>query len=356
MGIVLNWARTNEDGNHAPSVQVFYESSPLQALPDTEITVRNVVPGRAYRIQELLSSRGPDSNAESWTEGLSTNAYRDTVYWPVSNISALPFTRDAFVSNVDIYPHHSRVSANVYAIRFVTRPPSISLSGFNDSVSFGLFLESNIDTFTSVNVTAVGNVLTYASPPFVELGYEYEFDNSDNFPAYDIQLVDTEGYVLTSADETGVLRFTLDDPSLVGTDVYVQTTQDAENNTSLPMRVRNGRKKKYYTELGNISFSNLFSDGFKTYVFQTSVDPTYDKYDAFVTMRTSHTGLYITSHMYVHSLEMKTYPRPSRIDISNFTKNQNTVRFEFPDDYKVGLVFRLVRDVSLRDMYQRILY
>lgn len=358
MGIVLNWATTNEDDNPAPRVQVFYESSPIQSSPDADILIQNVVPGRAYRIKELLSARGPDSNAENWSEGLTTNAYRDYFYWPVSNLDSSLFTRYALVSNVDIYPHHSRVSANVYAIRFVTRPSSATLAGFTDqTLSFSLFLESNIDTLTSVHVgLSESNVLTYDSyPVFVDLGYDYEFDNSDHFPIYDIQLVDNNENVLASTDESGVLRFTLDSPALVGTDIYVQQMPFAQTNPRPVMRVRDGRKKKSYTELGTIAFSELFSNEFKMFVFETQVDPTYDKYDAFVTMRTS-SDLYITSHMYAHTLEMRSYPRPTTIVISQFDKNADTVHFQFPDDYKVGLVFDLVRDVSLHTMYQRIIY
>jgi hypothetical protein len=358
--IYLNWSRTNDYDQSAPDTQTFDETQngariPLQTLPEANVIVQNTVPGRSYRIKELVSSNVGGVN---WSIGMSSNAYRETYYWPVSNLDTTPYTRDALVSNVNVYPHHSRVSANTYALRLVTRPPSVDLASVDDTMSFGLFLESNIDPLTTVTVGLDdSNLFTFDPlPQFVELGYDYEFDNSNNHLNFQLQLIDQNQNVLVNSDSNGILRFNLENQALVGTDIYAVQTTNAETNASSPMTVRDGRNKRFYNELGNLSFAELFSNGFRTYVFEANVDPSYVKYDAFLTMRNSN-DLYVTSHMYQHTVEMKTYPPPSSIDIYDLRKTPSEgVRFEYQNDYTVGLRFRLVRDVSLRDMYQRILY
>lgn len=358
MGIPLYWSRLNDNGQVAPRLQTFEEKLdgarfPLQTMPDANVTVYNVVPGRAYRIDTLRSYR---ESGEPWSTGMSTNDFQKTFYWPVSDMSATPFTRESLIANIDYFPHFSRFADDHYAVRVVTRPPSEPLNG-NFEMSFGVFLEANIETLTvTVGRDPESNLLTfYNAPEYVELGYEYTFDNSSHHTDLPIQLVNSERELLVSADPTtGVLTFTLDDPALLGNPVYVISDQ---LNTSPAMTVRDGRGKRTFTELGNLSFSALFSDGFRTHVFEVSnVDTSYALYDAFFTTRLNH-DLYVTSHMYAHTVRMRTYAPPTRIEISDFQKTgTNRLRFEYPNHLTVGLVFRLTRDVSLRDMYQRILY
>ena len=358
----LLWVRRTDDDLEAPNVQSFDETfegvrAPLQQYPDVTITVRNTVPGKAYRVREILPQ---NSTGDTWSTGFSyNNDYKYTYYWPVSNLSGEAFTRDQLKSNVSFYPHHSRMTDNLYALRILTRPTSRALQGVPNEVSFGLFLESNIDPVTNIPIGVdedAGNVYTFDSPNHIELGYMYNFDNSNFADTFPMQLVDADNNLLVSADSTGVLTVLLDDPGLIGKDVHVQEVGREVENTGPPMRVRDGRGKKYYTEPGNISFNELFSNGFKQFVFETDVDPSYDKYDVFVTMRTRREK-YVTSHDYVHTIRPMNYSPPNRIAIDNFEKtNTDAVRFEYRDDYTVGLVFRLVKDVSLQTMYQKIIY
>lgn len=353
----LLWVRRTDDDLEAPKVQSFDETlggvrAPLQQFPDITITVQNTVPGKAYRVREIL----PQNNAgDTWSTGFSYNDYKDIYYWPVSNLSGEAFTRDQLVSNVNFYPHHSRMTESHYALRVLTRPTSSALQSHDDELTFGLFLESNIDPVTTIPIGLSGNVYTFVSPENIDLGYLYNFDNSNFVDTHPMQLVDSNNTLLASADSNGVLTVVLDDPGLIGQDVYVQEVGKLQN-TGPPMRVRDGRGKKYYTEPGNISFNELFSNGFRQFVFETDVDPSYDKYDVFVTMRTRGEK-YVTSHKYSHTIRPMVYSPPNRIAIENFEKTDpDAVRFEYRDDYTVGLVFRLVKDVSLQTMYQKLLY
>lgn len=352
----LLWVRRTDDDLQAPKVQSFDETlggvrAPLQQFPDITITVQNTVPGKAYRVREILPQ---NSAGDTWSTGFSYNDYKDIYYWPVSNLSGEAFTRDQLVSNVNFYPHHSRMAEDRYALRVLTRPTSSALQGDNE-VTFGLFLESNIDPVTTIPVGVSGNVYTFDSPGNIELGYVYNFDNSNFVDTFPMQLVDSNNNLLASADSNGVLTVLLDDPGLIGQEIYVQEVGKLQN-TGPPMRVRDGRGKKYYTEPGNISFNTLFSNRFRQFVFEANVDPSYDKYDVFVTMRTRGEK-YVTSHEYAHTIRPTVYPAPNRIAIENFEKTDtDAVRFDYRDDYTVGLVFRLVKDVSLQTMYQKLLY
>lgn len=362
----FQWVRRTDDDLEAPKVQSFDEAlggvrAPLQQFPDTTITIQNTVPGKAYRVREILPQ---NSVGDTWSAGFSYNSdYKDTYYWPVSNLSDEAFTRDQLVSNVNFYPHHSRMADDRYALRVMTRPTSSGLQGVsNDNeVSFGLFLESNIDPVTTIpigvdTVESGAGTYSFVSPENIELGYVYHFDNSNFVDTNPMQLVDSSNNLLVSADSNGVLTVVLDDPGLIGQDVYVQEVRRELENTGPAMRVRDGRKKKYYTEPGNISFDTLFSNGFKQFVFEANVDPSYDRYDVFVTMRTLGEK-YVTSHEYVHTIRPMVYPAPNMIAIVDFEKTDpDAVWFEYRDDYTVGLVFRLVKDVSLQTMYQKILY
>ena len=356
----LQWVRRTDDDLDAPKVQSFVETlggvrAPLQQFPDITITVHNTVPGKAYRVREILPQ---NSAGDTWSTGFSYNDYKDTYYWPVSNLSDEAFTRDQLVSNVNFYPHHSKMADDRYALRVLTRPTSIALQGDNE-ITFGLFLESNIDPVTTIPIGVnhdAGNVYSFVSPENIELGYVYNFDNSNFVDTFPMQLVDEQNNLLASADSNGVLTVLLDDPGLIGQNVFVQEVGRELNNTGPPMRVRDGRGKKYYTEPGNISFNTLFSNRFRQFVFEANVDSSYDRYDVFVTMR-SRGEKYVTSHKYSHTIRPMVYAAPNKIAIEYFEKTDtDAVRFEYRDDYTVGLVFRLVKDVSLQTMYQKLLY
>jgi hypothetical protein len=297
-----------------------------------------------------------------WEDGFSHNDL-SYLYWPVSNLADEPYARETLVSNVAFDIHHTRLNASQHAVRVRTFPPSNPLNSFEDNIAFGIFMESNVDTNVSIS-TALGddeNVVTFEPQiGHFELGSTYTFDYSDYHDTGSIQLIryDDNGNAITlsSPDSaTGVMTVTLTDPDLVGKTVYV--TKDQSITAHMTSTVRDGSVRRLYKEYPPAPFSDLFGDGFQTRVLECAIDPTYDRYDVFVTMRNGNER-YITSHAFAHTVDPQgDYPSPQSIAIHSVEKTQpnNTVSFEYPSGYFVGLHFR-VKEVGLKDMYQFILY
>lgn len=346
-----------EWSNGTTDLQPFLEPETLTA--NVEIVFANVEPGYAYRIEDLLPRRADGTTP--WEDGFSHNDL-SYLYWPVSNISDEPYSRETLVSNVAFNIHHSRLTAYQHAVRVRTFPPSNDLKALNDSITFGVFMESNIDTVLYIKTVVYNNnVVGFDTQlDYVELGSVYHFDNSNTeFPIRLIRFVDDgSAMTLTESNEFGIMIVNLTDPGLVGESVYVQQG-DSVQDLRMTSTVRDGSVRRLYKESPSVPFEDLFGDGFQVHVIEfPHVDPTYDRYDVFVTMRNKH-DRYITSHAFAHTVEPQgNYPFPTTIDILSVHKSQpdNTVSFEYPkEEYYVGLQFR-VREVGLRDMYQFILY
>jgi hypothetical protein len=340
-------------------LQSFLE--PYTLTEQTTIEIANVEPGRAYRIEDLLPFQA-DGETPLASGILSHNDFASYMYWPVSNLHEDPYDRDTMVSNIDFAIHHTRLSPTRHAIRVHTYPPSAPLRGVfpEDNIRFGLFLESNIDTDFSINTTlAGGNVVDFDTHfDFMELGSVYRFDHSDHNAAFPIRAIrESNLETLAEPDELGILTIHLTDPALVGDRVLIQQGNDI-NDIRMTSTVRDGSVRRLFKEFPAIPFGELFGDGFQTHVLEFPyVDSTYERYDVFLRMRNAN-GRFITSHAFAHTVELaRSYPRPTEIQIESVTKTEpdNTIYFEYPRGYYVGLRFR-VREVSLRDMYQHILY
>jgi hypothetical protein len=355
--IRFEWA----NGPNVPNLQPFLEPDTINTA-NVEIVFANVEPGYAYRIEDLLPRRA--DGVTPWEDGFSHNDLSHLLFWPVSILHDEPYSRETLVSNVAFNIHHTRVTASQHAVRVRTFPSSSALKGVggsgSDSITFGVFMESNIDTVVHVNTFInESNVVEFDTQiDYFELGSVYHFDNSN------IRLIrfeeeeETLAVILAEPDElTGVMTVNITDPSLVGETVYIQ--QRNNNHLVMTSIVRDGSVRRLYKEYPSIPFEDLFGDGFQVHVLEfPHVDPTYDRYDVFITMRNIN-DRYITSHAFAHTVEpQKTYPSfpttPIDIRLVNKSEPDNAVSFEYYPQEQ-GLQFH-VREVGLRDMYQFILY
>lgn len=352
MSIHFDWKPDND-------LQLFLEPNTL--TENAMIEIANVEPGRAYRIQDLLPLQA-DGVTPLANGILSHNDFANEYYWPVSNLHDVPYDRDSVVSNVDFAIHHTRLRPDMYAVRVHTYPPSVPLRGVfpEDTLRFGIFLESNIDTEFSINTLITnGNVVTFDTQiDFMELGSVYRFNHSNYNSTFPIRAIHGDTLeTLAEPDELGILTLHLTDTTLLGEDVLIQQGNDI-NAIRMTSRVRDGSVRRLFREFPEIPFGELFGDGFQVHLLEFPyVDPTYNRYDVFFRMRNVN-GRFITSHTFAHTVELaRSYPRPTEIQIESVTKTEpdNTIYFEYPSGYYVGLRFR-VREVSLRDMYQHILY
>ena len=345
--------------NDGPTLQQFLEPNSIIDA-NVEIVFANLDPGCAYQIKNLLPLQADGTTP--WEDGFSHNDL-SYLYWPVSNLADEPYSRETLVSNVAFNIHHTRLTESQHAVRIRTFPPSSSLQTFEDNITFGIFMESNVNTNVSISTVLVdGNIMEFNPQiEYFELGSTYTFDYSNYHHGSSIQLIryDNTGNAITlsSLDQTGVMTVTLTDPDLVGETVYV-TKDQSVNAHMMTGEVRDGSVRRLYQEFHPpVPFEDLFGDGFQTRVLECAIDPTYDRYDVFITMRNGN-DRYITSHAFAHTVEPQgDYPSPQTIAIHSVEKTQpsNAVSFEYPSGYYVGLQFR-VKEVGLQDMYQFILF
>jgi hypothetical protein len=358
---MIRFEWSNGPPNASTDLQPFLEPETLTA--NVDIVFENVEPGYAYRIKDLLPRQA--DGITPWEDGFSHNDLSHR-YWPVSSLPDEPYSRETLVSNVAFNIHHTRLTASQHAIRVRTFPPSYALKGLNDSITFGIFMESNIDTVVHINTFVnESNVVEFdARIDYLELGSVYHIDHSNNNTDFPIRLVTKKNpYGITTTtlaepnDLTGVITVNIIDPDLVGETVYVQQGNSFQD-LRMTSTVRDGSVRRLYKEYPSVPFEDLFGDGFQVHVLEfPHVDPTYDRYDVFITMRNIN-DRYITSHAFAHIVKPQgNYPFPTTpIDILLVDKSEpdNTISFEYPP-YYVGLQFR-VQEVGLRDMYQFILY
>jgi len=347
-----------EWSNGETNLQPFLEPDTINTA-NVEIVFANVEPGYAYRIEDLLPRRA--DGITPWEDGFSHNDLSHLLFWPVSILRDEPYSRETLVSNVAFNIHHTRVTASQHAVRVRTFPSSSALKSLGgsgsggDSITFGIFMESNMDTVFHIRYR---NSKFDTQIDYFELGSVYHFDNSN------IRLIrfeeeeETLAVILAEPDElTGVMTVNITDPSLVGETVYIQ--QRNNNHLVMTSIVRDGSVRRLYKEYPSIPFEDLFGDGFQVHVLEfPHVDPTYDRYDVFITMRNIN-DRYITSHAFAHTVEpQKTPPSfpttPIDIRLVNKSEPDNAVSFEYYPQEQ-GLQFH-VREVGLRDMYQFILY
>lgn len=373
MEINFDWKRTI-GGLQGPVVQRFDEPTSIHVdYPEANVILSNVEPGKAYSVYELLSK---NDDGDLWIDRFSSNIqlFKRNLFWPVSNLDALPFDRNDIVSNIDFDLHHSRIRTDNMAVRLTTRPESKSLFELdaNFDCSFLMFLDSNVETYHSFEVGLTSDGLysfTPDLPEYIELYHVYVFDNSDNHENNPIQLIDIRNNdVLVQSDQLGVLTIALDTTlhsGLLGQKLSLQDINHYTTNVSQTMEVRDGSLRRLYKEFPVVEFGTLFTPHFNTFVYEfPNIDESYRAYDVSMSIvvrdRTDPLSpdYYVTSHQYTHTVQTDgDYPAPSVIEIDNFHKTSpNGVRFEFPSDYFIGLKFGLEANVSLIDMYTAYLF
>lgn len=373
MDVLFDWKRTIGD-LQGPVVQQFDEPTSLQFdNPEANVVFSNVEPGKAYTVYEIFTK---NNDGDLWTDGFSSNIqlFKRNLFWPVSNIDALPFTRDEIVSNIDFDLHHTKIRTYNMAMRVTTRPESKNLFDLNGNFdcSFIMFLDSNVDTdhhFTvSMNNDDGVYVFTPNLPSYIELHHVYVFDNSDNHEDHPIQLIDMNNNILVHSDEYGILTVALDTDlhaGLIGQQLALQDGNNPLTNVTANMSVRDGSLRRLYREFPPIEFGNLFTPHFNTFIYEfPNIDTSYTAYDVSMSIvvrdkaNTESPDYYVTSHQYTHTIQTDSdYPPPTTIEITNFRKTSpDSVRFEFPSDYFIGLKFGLESNVSLMDMYSAYLF
>jgi hypothetical protein len=373
MEIYFDWKRAL-GGLQGPVVQQFDEPTSIRVeYPEANVILSNVEPGKAYSVYELLSK---NSDGDLWTDRFTSNIqlFKRNLFWPVSNMDALPFDRNDVVSNIDFDLHHTRIRTDNMAMRLTTRPESQDLFELNGNFdcSFVMFLDSNVETYHAFDVGLTNDGVYFFTPElpdYIELYHVYVFNNSDNHENNPIQLIDMNNDVLVQSDELGVLTVALDTDlhsGLLGQNLSLQDINNYTTNVSQTMEVRDGSLRRLYKEFPAVEFGTLFTPHFNTFVYEfPNIDDSYQTYDVSMSIvvrdkRDSHDDYkyYVTSHKHIHTVQTDgTYPPPTAIEIDGFHKTSpNSVRFEFPSDYFIGLKFGLEANVSLLDMYNAYLF
>jgi len=373
MEILFDWKRAI-GGLQGPVVQQFDEPTSIHIdHPEANVILSNTEPGKAYTVYELFSK---NDDGDLWVDRFNSNIqlFKRNLFWPVSNLDALPFERNDIVSNIDFDLHHTRIRTDNMAMRLTTRPDSNDLFELQENFdcSFVMFLDSNVETYHAfdVGLTTDGRYFfTPELPEFIELYHVYEFNNSDNHDNNPIQLIDMNNDVLVQSDELGILIIALDTDlhsGLLGQNLSLQDINNYTTNFSQTMEVRDGSMRRLYKEFPPVEFGALFTPHFNTFVYEfPNIDDSYQTYDVSMSIvvrdktdPSSSSSYYVTSHQYTHTIQTDgDYPPPTAVEINGFRKTSpNSVRFEFPSDYFIGLKFGLEANVSLVDMYTAYLF